>query len=185
MASIRPDGTGEENLGEGHDPTLSPDGLLITYTGHRPGGVTVFVMSHDGHNGHQVVNSISKVGATFPNWSPDSKHIVYSFPVGEALELFVVDVDGAHLRQLTNFGGSSVCTPSAWSPDDQWISFRRTDERYWSDKDRVLKVYAEKPADKRPVWIIRPDGTAATVLKPLHFQMAIDGSRASCKTLKK
>ena len=65
------------------------------------------------------------------------------------------------------------------------ISFRRTDERYWSDKNRVLKFYGEKPADKRPVWIIRPDGTAATVLKPLHFQMAIDGSRASCKTLKK
>ena len=56
MASIKPDGTGEEILGEGHDPTLSPDGKLITYTGHEGGGVTVFVMNHDGSNKRQFGN---------------------------------------------------------------------------------------------------------------------------------
>jgi len=113
MASIRPDGTGEEILGEGHDPTLSPDGRLITYTGHEEGGVTVFVMNHDGSNKRPVVKETCKVGATFPNWSPDSKQIVYSFPVGEALELFIINLDGTGQRQLTTFGGTSVCTPSA------------------------------------------------------------------------
>jgi hypothetical protein len=33
MASIKPDGTDEQILGEGHDPTLSPDGARICYTG--------------------------------------------------------------------------------------------------------------------------------------------------------
>jgi TolB protein len=181
MASIRPDGTGEEILGEGHDPTLSPDGKLITYTGHAGGGVTVFVMNHDGTNKRQVVKEISKVGATFPNWSPDSKQLVYSFPVADALELFIINVDGSGQRQLTSFGANSVCTPSAWSPDGQWVSFRRTDERYWSNKERMLKIYSEKPADKRPVWVIRPDGADATLIESLRFQMAIDGSRASWK----
>jgi len=181
MASIRPDGSGEEILGEGHDPTLSPDGKRIVYTGHRDGGVTVFVMEHDGTNKRQIVKQISKVGATFPNWSRDSKQVVYSFPVGDALELFIVDVDGANQRQLTRFGGTSVCTPSAWSLDGLWISFRRTDERYWSNKERMLKIYSEKPADKRPVWVIRPDGSEATLIESLRFQMAIDGSRASWK----
>ena len=69
MASIKPDGSGEEILGDGHDPTLSPDGKLICYTGEKAGGVTVFVMNHDGTNKRQVVKEISKVGATFPNWS--------------------------------------------------------------------------------------------------------------------
>jgi TolB protein len=56
MASIQPDGTGEENLGEGHDPTLSPDGKLIGYTGILPeGGVSVFVMNHDGTEKRRVV----------------------------------------------------------------------------------------------------------------------------------
>ena len=122
MASIKPDGSDEQALGEGYDPTLSPDGKLITYTGHEGGGVTVFVMNHDGTNKRQVVKEISKVGATFPNWSPDSKQLVYSFPVGDALELFIINLDGTGQRQLTKFGGTSVCTPSAWSPDGKWIS---------------------------------------------------------------
>lgn len=184
MASIKPDGSGEEILGEGHDPTLSPDGKSICYTGHSGKGVTVFVMDYDGRNKRQIVQEISKVGATFPNWSPDSQEIVYSFPVEDALELFVIRRDGGQPRRLTQFGGSSVCTPSAWSPDGHWISFRRTDERYWSDKERMLKIYSEKPADKRPVWVIHPDGTEATMVEPLRFQMAIDGSRASWKPLK-
>jgi TolB protein len=181
MGSIKPDGTDAKILGEGHDPTLSPDGKRIVYTGHADGGVTVFVMNYDGSDKRQIVKEVSKVGATFPNWSPDSKQIVYSFPTGDALELFVIDADGSHNRQLTRTG--KICTPSAWSPDDKWISFRLTDERYWSNRERMLKIYSEKPADKRPVWIIHPDGSDAHVIEPLRYQMAIDGSRASWKPL--
>jgi TolB protein len=181
MASIAPDGSDEQILGVGHDPTLSPDGKLITYTGHVEGGVAVFVMDYDGGHKRRVVQETSAVGATFPNWSPDSARLVYSFPAGDALELFIINLDGAGRRQLTQFDGSSVCTPSAWSPDGNWISFRRTDERYWSNKERMLKIYAEKPADKRPVWIIHPDGTGARAIESLRYQMAIDGSRASWK----
>ena len=179
MASIKPNGTDLEILGDGHDPTLSPDGKHICYTGDVKGGVTVFVMDADGGNKRQVVKEVSTVGATFPNWSPDGKQIVYSFPVGEALELFVINADGTENRRLTKL--DKVCTPAAWSPDGKWISFRYTDERYWSDPKKMEKVYAEKPADKRPVWVIRPDGTDAHVLVCLRFQCAMDGSRASWK----
>jgi TolB protein len=141
-------------------------------------------MKWDGTEKRRVVQTASKVGATFPNWSPDSRKLVYSFPVGESLELFVIGFDGSGEHQLTHFGGSSVCTPSAWSPDGRWISFRRTDERYWSYPERMVKVYAEKPADKRPVWVIRPDGSDATVIEPLKFHMAIDGSRAAWRPMK-
>ncbi len=180
MASIRPDGSDLKKLGEGHDPTLSPDGRLICYTGHPPeGGVTVYIMDWNGANKRRVVAGVSKVGATFPNWSPDSREIVYSFPVGDALELFIIGVDSQGQRQLTQFGPPFVCTPAAWSPDGKWISFRCTDERYWSNPERMKKVYAEKTADKRPVWVIRPDGSEAQVVESLRYQMAIDGSRAA------
>jgi TolB protein len=185
MASVKPDGTDLKVLGEGHDPTLSPDGGLVCYTGHVEGGVSVFVMKHDGSGKRRVVKGVSKVGATFPNWSPDGKKLVYSFPVGKALELFVVNLDGSGQRQLTKFGGTSVCTPAAWSPDGKWVSFRKTDERYWSDAERMKKVYDEKPADKRPVWVIRPDGSDARMVECLRFQCAIDGSRASWKPFNK
>lgn len=179
MAAIHPDGTGLTMLGEGHDPCISPDGKVIAYTGHVDGGVTVFTMNTDGSGKRQIVPHANKYGATFPNWSPDSRHIVFSQDVREALELFAVDPDGTNLHQVTRL--EKISTPAAWSPDGNWISFRHTDEAYWRNKERTLKVYAEKPADKRPVWVIRPDGTDAHVIEALRFQCAIDGSRASWK----
>lgn len=182
MASIRPDGADLRMLGEGHDPTISPDGKHICYTGDVAGGVSVFVMDADGHNKKRIVEETSGVGATFPNWSPDGKHIVYSFPVGDALELFVVDANGGSPRRLTHL--NQVATPASWSPDGAWISFRLTDERYWSDPKRMKQIYAEKPADKRPVWVVKPDGSDAHVIECLRFQCAIDGSRAAWKPTK-
>jgi TolB protein len=179
MATIRPDGTDLKILGEGHDPCLAPDGRRIAYTGHAPGGVTVFVMNADGSDKRQLVKAVNPHGAVFPSWSPDGKQIVYSGEVGAALELFVVNADGTGVRQLTNFG--QICTPAAWSPDGKWISFRRTDEAYWRDKDKMAAVYRDRPADKRPVWVIRPDGTGAHVIECLRFQCAMDGSRAAWK----
>jgi TolB protein len=177
MASIRPDGSELKMLGLGHDPCLCPDGRLIAYTGEVPGGVTVFLMDDDGRNKRQLVSGASKPGAVFPNWSPDGRQIVYSWPVGEALELFVINRDGTGNHQVTRTGG--ICTPAAWSPDGAWISFRLTDEAYWRNKERMMKTYSERPADKRPVWVVRPDGTEPHVIECLRFQCAIDGSRAS------
>lgn len=180
MASIKPDGTDLKLLGAGHDPCLSPDGTRIAYTGEAPGGVSVFVMDADGSNKRQVVKDVNPWGAVFPSWSPDGRQIVYSFKAGEALELFVVDADGqSPPRQLTRLG--KVCTPSAWSPDGKWISFRYTDEAYWRNKERMQQVYAHPPGDKRPVWVIRPDGSDAHAVEPLRYQCAMDGSRAAWK----
>jgi TolB protein len=98
--------------------------------------------------------------------------------VGAGLELFTVDADGATApRQLTRLGG--VSTPAAWSPDGSWISFRHTDDAFWRDPERMKQVYGERPGDKRPVWVVRPDGTEAQVVECLRYQCAMDGSRAA------
>ena len=180
MASIRPDGTDLKLLGAGHDPCFSSDGTKIAYTSEVAGGVSVFVMNADGTGKRRIVNDANPWGAIFPSWSPDGRQIVYSFKAGEALELFVVDADGRGApRQLTSLG--KICTPAAWSPDGNWISFRYTDEAYWRSKERTEKVYAEKPGDKRPVWVIRPGSSDAHVVEPLRYQCAMDGSRAAWK----
>ncbi len=182
IASVHPDGTGLKILGPGHDPVFSADGKRIAFTGEAPGGVTVFVMDADGANRRQVVKQANSWGAVFPDWSPDGRRIVYAFKVDEGLELFVVDADGKSTpRQLTRLGG--VSTPAAWSPDGRWISFRHTDEAYWRDPERVKAVYAQKPGDKRPVWVVAADGTSPHIVECLKYQCAMDGSRAAWKPL--
>ena len=181
MASVKPDGSDLRVLGEGHDPCISADGTRIVYTGYVPGGVTVFTMNADGSDKKVIVPEANPIGAVFPSWSPDGKRVVFSKSVGPGLELFTVNADGSDLKQLTKLG--QVATPAAWSPDGKWVSFRLTDERYWSNPRRVKEVYAQKPGDKRPVWVIRPDGTDAHVVECLRYQCAMDGSRAAWKSL--
>jgi TolB protein len=169
-------------LGPGHDPVLSPDGKRIAFTGEASGGVTVFIMDADGSRRRQVVKEANPWGAVFPDWSPDGESLVYAFKVGEGLELFKVAADGESVpRQLTRLGG--VSTPAAWSPDGTWISFRHTDEAYWRDLGRMKRVYAERPGDKRPVWVVRSDGTEAHIVECLRYQCAMDGSRAAWRPI--
>ena len=97
-------------------------------------------------------------------------------------EIFQVDPDTGDARNVTRSPLSEDRYP-CWSPDGKWISFRFTDEMYWRDKRRMEQVYAQHPGDKRPVWVIRPDGSDAHVVEPLRYQCAMDGSRAAWKPL--
>jgi len=74
-----------------------------------------------------------------------------------------------------------ITCPAAWSPDGKWISMRVTDNAFWRDKELMEKTYREKRGDKRPVWIIRPDGSNPYVVEALRYQCAIDGSRPAWK----
>lgn len=178
IAVVNPNGGEMRILGKGHDPVFSPDAKRIAFTGEAPGGVTVFVMDADGSHRRQIVKEANSWGAVFPDWSPDGKRLVYAFKSGEGLELFTVDAESKTApRQLTHVGG--VSTPAAWSPDGAWISFRHTDEAYWRDPERMKRVYRERPGDKRPVWVVRPDGTSAHIVECLRYQCAMDGSRAA------
>ncbi len=119
------------------------------------------------------------MGAVYPNWSPDGKQIVYANQVGDALEQFVCDADGKNVRQLTHIG--KISCPAAWSPDGEWISFRSTDNAFWRNKELMEKTYREKRGDKRPVWVIKSDGSNPHIVEVLQYQCAIDGSRPAWK----
>ncbi len=108
---------------------------------------------------------------------PDGRHIIYADAVGEALELFRCDPAGGDVTQLTRFGQAS--TSPAVSPDGRWISFRLCDEVYWKDGRTSERAYKERRGDKRPVWIMGSDGSNPHAIEPLHYQITIDGSRAS------
>ena len=179
MASLAPDGSSFRIIAEGRDPCISPDGKTIAFTQRVRKGFCVFAVDAYGKNVRQLTTHENEIGAVLPTWSPDGKNILYADQVGDALEIFVCDADGKNVKQLTSLG--KISASAAWSPDMKWISFRVTDTAYWRSEEEKEKAYRDKRADKRPVWVMRADGSNPHVIEVLHYQCAIDGSRAAWK----
>lgn len=177
VASVAPDGSDFKIIGEGRDPCISPDGRTIAFTMRVGQGYPVFAMDADGKNARQLTTHENEIGGVGPTWSPDGKKILYSDQVGDALEIFVCDADGKNQKQLTALGKMS--NSAVYSPDMKWISFRFTNDAYWRDAKTRDKTYEEKAGDKRPVYVMRADGSGARVVEALRYQCAMDGSRAA------
>jgi TolB protein len=176
MCEVDADGGAYRVIGEGRDPHLSPDGKLLAFTQYCESGYAVFLMEMDGGRVIRVTEHENSIGAVTPTFSPDGKSILYSDTAGDGLELYCVSVASGEIRQLTTLGQFATC--AAWSPDMQWISFRVTDEAFWIQADRMALAYAERRPDKRPVWVMRADGSEAHPVEAMRYQCGIDGSRA-------
>jgi TolB protein len=176
---VRPDGTGLQRMAEGRDGNVSPDGRKIVFTQQGAKGFGVWVMDVDGTHRRQIIPHESEIGGIAPVWSPDGKKIAFSGQDGSYAEIFVCDADGGNLTQLTRL--KKISSSPAFSGDNQYLTFRVTDEAYWRDAQQREKTYHEKAADKRPVWLMRADGSEAQLIEVLHYHCAMDGSRAEWK----
>jgi TolB protein len=179
IARINDNGSGYTVIGPGRDPAISPSGDTIAFTQKVSTGYCVFSMNADGTGVRQLTTHENKIGAVTPTWSPNGRKLLYSDEVDGKLELFCCEHDGSSQKQLTNL--RQFATSPAWSPDGNFISFRVTDHDYWNYADAKEYAYKEQKADKRPVWVMRADGSDARILEVLHYQCAIDGSRAPWK----
>lgn len=173
---VRPDGTQQEEVTDGRDANISPDGKKLAFTQKGQKDWGVWTMDSDGKNRKQIIPDESEIGGIAPVWSPDSKKLAFSMQTGEFAEIFSCNADGSDLRQLTYL--KQISSSPAWSPDGKLITFRVTDEAYWRDAKKMKQTYDEKAGDKRPVWIMSADGSNARIIEVLHYQCAMDGSRA-------
>jgi TolB protein len=178
---ISPEGTGLKRMAEGRDGNVSPDGRKIVFTQRGNKGFGVWVMDADGANRKQIIPHESEIGGIAPVWSHDGKKIAFSGQDGPYAEIFVCDADGSNLTQLTHL--KKISSSPAFSRDNQYLTFRVTDEAYWRDAQKREKTYQEKGADKRPVWLMRADGSEAQLIEVLHYHCAMDGSRAEWKAV--
>ena len=173
---VRPDGTQQEEVTDGRDANISPDGSKLVYTQRGRKDWGVWTMDQDGKNRKQIIPNESEIGGIAPVWSPDGKRVAFSMEINEIAEIFSCNADGSELKQLTDL--KQISSSPSYSPDGEYITFRVTDEAYWKDAKRMKLVYDEKAGDKRPVWIMKADGSNARIVEPLHYQCAMDGSRA-------
>jgi TolB protein len=173
---VKPDGTQQEDVTDGRDANISPDGkkLVFTQKGKKDWGV--WTMDSDGKNRIQIIAIESEIGGIAPVWSPDCKRVAFSMQIGEIAEIFSCNADGSDLKQLTDF--HQISSSPAYSPNGKFITFRVTNEAYWRDTKKMKQVYDEKAGDKRPIWVMDVDGSNARIIEVLHYQCAMDGSRA-------
>jgi TolB protein len=179
---VKPDGTQQEDVTDGRDANISPDGkkLVFTQKGQKDWGV--WTMDSDGKNRIQIIPNESEIGGIAPVWSPDGKRVAFSMQAGEIAEIFSCNADGSNLRQLTNI--KQISSSPAYSPNGEFITFRVTNEAYWRDTKKMKQVYDEKAGDKRPIWVMNIDGSNARIVEVLHYQCAMDGSRAEIYNIK-
>ncbi|SFF07653.1 TolB family protein [Thermoflexibacter ruber] len=180
---IKPNGTGLQKVAEGRDGNISPDGKKIVFTQQGKKGYGVWVMDASGENRKQIISHESNIGGIAPVWSADGKKIAFSGQDGEYAEIFVCDADGGNLKQLTHL--KKISSSPAFSPDGQYLTFRVTDFAYWREEQSRNTAYTQKQADKRPVYLMKADGSEAKIIEVLHYQCAIDGSRAEWQPNKK
>ena len=101
-------------------PSFSPDGRLIAFTGQRAGKDVLYLMDVERR---EVIRRIEPpVDAVLnPAFSPDSRQIVFSGLSGGLTDLWVVNVDGSNARAL--FRDMHGDAHPQWSPDGRTIAF--------------------------------------------------------------
>lgn len=97
--------TGETTLlGNGYQPSFSPDGKKITYVKYSSDAksTSIWIMSLDGSEQIQVTDA-KKGYALNPRFSPDGKRLIFQSSKKDKkdFDLYVIDVDGNNLTQLT------------------------------------------------------------------------------------
>lgn len=180
---VKPNGKGLQKVAEGRDGNISPDGKKIVFTQRGEKGYGVWIMDANGENKKQIIPYESEIGGVAPVWSADGKKIAFSGQDGEYSEIFICDSSGKNIKQLTFL--KKISSSPAFSPDGQYLTFRVTDFAYWREEQSRNTAYTEKQADKRPVYVMKSDGSEVRVIEVLHYQCAIDGSRADWQPAKK
>ncbi len=119
------------------DPSITPDGRLITFLTDRPGKAEVYTADPSGtEKSMKRISYVGKFNAT-PRFSPDGTEIVFASWLDERFDLFRIGADGKGLGRLTkNFGSNE--DPS-YSQDGQFIAF--TSQRVISQTQADQRIY--------------------------------------------
>jgi TolB protein len=89
------DGSGQQLIGPGYEPSFSPDGTKVAFVGQSIN--SVLVANVDGTNVHQLSDSGYADG---PSWSPDGSKIAFVYSPGnqqDDREIWTVNATGCNI----------------------------------------------------------------------------------------
>jgi Tol biopolymer transport system component len=167
--TIEPDGSDDQPLAAGFDPTWSPAGDRIAYwKATTPTDFDIWVMDADGSDNHQLTTATTHERS--PAWSPDGTQLLFERIIVREdnriqMDIMRMDDDGSNVVNLTDRPSSSEAF-AAWSPDGTRIAFLSGrdelsggGEIYVMDADGSdqVRITPDDAADRTPDW--SPDGT--------------------------
>ena len=152
-----PDGEWSRQLtgaGRDADPSWSPDGNRIAFTGVRGGNSDLYVMNHDGSDLQRVTTSPA-VDA-YPSWSPDGTRVAFVSDGDVAL----IDLGSGMVTNLTAGAATNDFREPRFSPDGSRIATWSDGSIYVMNADgsnRRSLTQNSYLQERSPDW--SPDGT--------------------------
>jgi Tol biopolymer transport system component len=165
IATIRPDGTGYDDVTEGNGndgfPAFSPDGRKLVFRSGRDGSKNLYVMDADGANVRRLTEG--KWTDTMCDWSPTGEWIAFASDRGGDFEIWLVHPDGTGLHKRV--AGSRNNHPH-FSPDGEWLVF--TSKRAGFSAEEVS--LPQQPQPYGDLFAVRLDGTGLVRLTHNGFE---------------
>jgi Tol biopolymer transport system component len=83
-------------------PSVSPDGLSVTFIGGGDGTCNLFKMGSDGTGVRQLTFFKDGEQLFNPSWSPDGSAIIFDYSAGDGRDIAVIPAEGGEITFLIN-----------------------------------------------------------------------------------
>lgn len=157
---------------QSYEPTWSPDGLQIAFTGYRQYAFPqIYTVPADGSGAETLLTDpTDSASKGQPDWSPDGTKIMFTWDIGQQ-DVYVIAPDGTGQTNLTPDTIQWDERSGVWSPDGTRFAF--VDNRFFNhltfntdiflrnaDGTGEVQLTFHEAIDDDPAWA--PDGTQIT-----------------------
>ena len=122
------------------NPSLSPDGKLLSFAVGNDGTMNVGVADTTGENPRQITKYKNGEQVYLPKWSPDGNNIVFGYSFREEQDIASVNIENGEVEMLVT-GIPDDRNPS-YSADGKYLYFV-------SDRTGIFNIYKMEIASKQ------------------------------------